>query len=92
LKIIKKNNADMKKEDLSKLSIEELIKEEKKSKPNLIVMLIVIIAMIIMAVLNTIKSGFGIFTFLPIIFLPIALNHWSKNKLIRDEIKSRDNK
>jgi hypothetical protein len=82
----------MKKEDLSKLSIEELINEEKKSKPNFIVMLTVINAIVIMAVLNTINSGIGIFTFLPILFLPMALNHWSKYKLIRDEIKIRDNK
>jgi hypothetical protein len=80
----------MKQLDLKQLSNEELLMEQKKIKPNFISMTVVIIAMVIMAVLNTVASGVGIFTFFPIIFLPIALNHWSKYKSIQEEVKSRN--
>jgi hypothetical protein len=80
----------MKNVDLTQLSNEELLQEQKKRKPNFIVISVVICTMIIMAILNTIASGIGVFTFFPIIFLPIAINHWKNYKSISNELKSRN--
>ena len=80
----------MKNVDLTQLSNEELLQEQKKRKPNFIVISVVICTMIIMAILNTIASGIGVFTFFPIIFSPIAINHWKNYKSISNELKSRN--
>ena len=79
----------MKNIDLKQMSKEELLQEEKKRKPNYIIMVVIICAMVVLAILNTITSGIGVFTFFPIIFLPIAINHWKRFKSIQDELKSR---
>jgi len=79
----------MKKEEIKQLSNEDLQQEVKKRKPNLIVISLAIGGMIIMAILNTIASGTGIFTLLPVIFLPIGIKHWTINKQLQDEIKFR---
>lgn len=79
----------MKKEEINQLSDEQLILEEKKRKPNVILVTILISTMVILAIGNTILNGIGIFTFFPLFFLPIFLKHYSINKLISQEKQNR---
>jgi uncharacterized protein (DUF983 family) len=82
----------MKEKDYSNMTNEELHNEEKKIKPNFIVMLVVILLMVLLAIFNTIKIGIGIYTFLPLIFAPIFLNHLKKYRILKGEINSRNKK
>lgn len=76
-------------EKLSALTEVELAKEEKTRKTLFFAFVVIIIIMIGTAIVNTIKSGFGIFTVMPVIFAPMALSNWVRYKAVKDEVKSR---
>lgn len=79
----------MKKEDYSQLTIEELAKKEKTAKTATIALAVIILLQFLIGLYLTFKQGFGVFTILPITFLPILILNYSMIKKIREEINSR---
>ncbi len=79
----------MQETDLSKLTIEELLKQEKTAKIVSAFLLGTIIIQFTVGVFLTFKQGFNVFTILPIAFVPILIVNKTNLKKIRTEIDSR---
>jgi hypothetical protein len=79
----------MQETDLSKLTIEELLKQEKTVKAVSYLFIGVIIIQFAAGIFLTIKQGFSIFMIVPIAFVPILMITISNLKKIRTEIDSR---
>lgn len=74
---------------LSKLSLDELIKEEKKRSAAHLTFSIIIGLMIGVSIYATVKKGFSGTTPLPLAFIPLYLIIRSSWKNVCNEIKSR---
>lgn len=70
---------------LLELSVEEL----KKQTGILLFFSIILGIMLGACAYVIIKKGIGIFTYMPIAFIPIFLIIWKNQKNVRNEIKSR---
>ena len=79
----------MKENKLIALSVEELIKKEKKLKQALGILVGAIAVLLVACIIITIMKGFEVFTIMPIVFLPIIIASFSNLKEIQHEIKSR---
>lgn len=73
----------MSKKNLTELTDEELLQEAKKIKSSTIFDALIFGVLIGIAIYSSVKNGFGLLTFLPIIYTPIAL----KNKIRNRELK-----
>ncbi|NMH27866.1 FUSC family protein [Flavobacterium silvaticum] len=73
----------MNKKDLVRLTDEEVLQELKKSKSTAIFDAVLIGLLIGIGLYSTIKNGFGLLTFLPLIYVPIA----GRNKVKSNELK-----
>lgn len=80
----------MNKENLAKLTNEELLEEVKKRKSNFRFMLFPFGLLIGVAIINSLDKGTGIFTLMPVIFFPVLLNLWNKYQPSRKEKESRN--
>lgn len=80
----------MKKEDYSQYSTEQLLKREKTAKIATGALFGVILVQLAAGIYLTVQKGFGVFTILPVCFLPILIINYSSIKKIRDEINSRE--
>lgn len=80
----------MKKEELATLSDEELLQEAKKSKTSKLYDAGIIGLLIGIAIYSAVKNGFGLFTFLPLIYLPIAAKNKVKNSEVEKLLKERN--
>ncbi|MGN5955146.1 hypothetical protein ACP6L2_11110 [Sphingobacterium lactis] len=78
------------KKNLQELSDQELLKESKNAKFVLGIFIGVIIVMIISGAISTIKQGINVFTFLPVVFLGIAVAFSSHYSKVKNELKSRN--
>ncbi|MDO5615377.1 MAG: hypothetical protein Q4G16_04245 [Cruoricaptor ignavus] len=77
------------KKDLSILSNEELIKEFKNRRFFLGFFLGIILTMAVISIINLINKDVKTTTYLPLIFLPIALMFWNNFKEVKKEMISR---
>ena len=77
---------------LSELSLDELIKEEKKRSAAHISFCVIIVMMVGVSIYITIKKGFTAFTPLPLAFMPLYLLTLSSWRNARKEIKFRNTK
>lgn len=84
-----KNTKESEDNKLSKLSLEELIKEEKKRSAAHITFCIIIGLMLGVSIYATIKKGVSGTTSLPLAFIPLYLIIRSNWKNVRNEIRSR---
>ena len=82
----------MKKVELADLSQEELLREVKNRKSSFILLCVSVSIMVVMAVINLFGKGMGIFTFFPLIFIPIMINGWKKYKEATKEKEIRSSK
>lgn len=80
----------MKEKELTELSDQELLEKKKKSKSNNITSSVILGIMIGIAIYSTVKNGLGLFTFFPLLFIPIAKNNSKNNKALEAELKSRN--
>jgi len=80
----------MKQKELTDLTEEELLQEQKKMKSNNTVNGFLIGILIGIAVYSTVKNGLGFFTFFPLFFGFIAFNNRKKMKALKNELKSRN--
>lgn len=75
--------------EIEKLSDEELLGESKKAKSMLIISCVLIGFLVGISIFSTFKNGVGFFTFFPIFFVFLIVNNQKNNKAIAEEIKSR---
>jgi len=76
--------------ELAELTDQELLAEAKKIKSGNIIDAVIVGVLIGIAVYSTIKNGFGVFTFLPLIYGPILAKNKAKNKGVEDILKERN--
>ena len=79
----------MKETDLSKLTREELLKQEKTAKTVSAFLFGTIFIQFAAGVFLTFKQGFNVFTILPVAFIPILIVSKTNLKKIRAEIDLR---
>ena len=80
----------MEQKELTELSDEELLEKRKKSKSTNITNAVIFGMLIGIATYSTVRNGFGLLTFIPLVFAPIAANHSRNHKVIEKELKSRN--
>jgi len=71
------------------LTNEELLQEIKKMKTSRLYDAGIIGLLIGVACYGTIKAGFGIFTFLPLAYIPIATKNNKKYNALKEQLKER---
>lgn len=72
------------------LTDEELLQKTKKIKSINFFDALIFGVLIGIAVYSTVKNGFGLLTFLPLIYIPVAANNKKKNKELEDLLKERN--
>lgn len=81
----------MKKSDnLSQLSNEELLKTLKKAKAQFIGFMIFFVLLVVGCNYFTITRGFGIYTMVPVIFIPIIIANIFSYGKIKQEVTIRE--
>lgn len=80
----------MKETELTQLSDEELLQEAKRTKPTKLYDAVIIGFLIGVATYSSVKNGFGLLTFLPLVYLPIANKNRAKNKALENVLKERN--
>lgn len=80
----------MKQKEVTELTNEELLQEAKKIKPSNIFDAAIFGFLIGVAVYGTARNGFGLLTFLPLIYIPIAAKNKARNKALKALLKERN--
>lgn len=80
----------MKQIELSELTDEELLVEGKKIKSTNIVNAVLFGVMIGVAAYSTVKNGFGILTFFPVLFIQMLIKNNNRKKAFEDQLKERN--
>lgn len=80
----------MKLKELTELTNEELLLEAKKVKTTKIFDAAFIGFLTGVAVYSTVKNGFGLLTFLPLLYVPIAIKNKARNKGLEALLKERN--
>jgi hypothetical protein len=80
----------MKQKELAELTNEELLQEAKKIKSGKIFDAAIFGFLIGVAVYSTVRNGFGLLTFLPLIYIPIAAKNKARNKEVEKLVKERE--
>ncbi len=80
----------MEENKLAELTDEELLQEAKKIKKNRLYDATIIGVLIGIAIYSSVKNGFGLLTFLPLVYLPIAGKNNTKNKELGSLLKERN--
>jgi hypothetical protein len=80
----------MAQQELAQLTDEELLQEAKKNKFTKLTDGLFIGLLLGIAVYSAVEKGFGLLTFLPLIYLPIAARNRIKNKAMEDLLKERN--
>lgn len=80
----------MNQKELAALTNEELLQEAKKIKSTTIFDAAIIGFLIGVAVFSVVKKGFGLLTFLPLVYIPIAVKNKAKNKELEKLLKERN--
>lgn len=80
----------MKQKELSDLTDEELLIEGKKIKSSNIINAVLFGVMIGVATYSTVKNGFGIITFFPLLFIQMLVKNNSRKKAFEEELKVRN--
>ncbi len=90
MRVLNKFKTIKMKKNLQELSNQELLKEAKNIKFVFGIYLGLVIVMIVSGIITTLKQGVNTFTFLPVVFLGVALMFWSNYDKVRKELKSRN--
>ncbi|NUY81961.1 FUSC family protein [Flavobacterium sp. MAH-1] len=80
----------MEQKELAAFTNEELLQEAKKVKSTNIYDAVIIGSLIGIALYSTIRNGFGLLTFLPLVYLPIAARNRAKKQEVESLLKERD--
>lgn len=80
----------MEQKTLAALSDNELLQAAKQHKPTKIYDAAFIGVLIGIAIYSTVKNGFGLLTFLPLVYMPIAAKNKTKSKTLEKLLKERN--
>ncbi len=80
----------MNQKELAELSDEELLQKAKKIKSTKLYDALIFGFLVGVAIYGSAKNGLGIFTFIPIIYLPIAAQNRKKNKALENLLQERN--
>jgi hypothetical protein len=80
----------MTQKELAELTDQELLQEAKKIKSTKLSDILIIGVLIGIAIYSTVKNGFGLLSFLPLVYAPIAVNNQKKNKELEDLLKAKN--
>ena len=80
----------MKQNKLAELTDEELLQEAKIIKPTNLYDAVILGILIGIATYSSVKNGFGLLTFLPLVYAPIAVKNKTKNKELEKLLKERN--
>ncbi len=80
----------MKQKKLVELTDEELLLEAKKIKPTNVYDAVILGILIGIAIYSSVKNGFGLLTFLPLVYAPLAVKNKTKNKELEKLLKERN--
>lgn len=71
-------------------SDEEQLQKAKKIKAHILFDAVIFGILIGIAIYSSVKNGFGLLTFLPLVYLPIATKNKAKNKGLTKILKERN--
>lgn len=80
----------MKQKELAELTNEELLQEAKKIKSSNIFDAAILGFLIGVAVYSAVRNGFGLLTFLPLIYGPVAAKNKARNQALVELLKERN--
>ncbi|MCF3108936.1 hypothetical protein LL912_09115 [Niabella sp. CC-SYL272] len=80
----------MNQKELATLTNEALLREAKKSKSTKLFDAVLFGFLIGVAVFSTVKNGFGLLSFLPLVYIPVAAGNRNKNKALEQLLKERN--
>ena len=84
-------NRDMKAENLTELSDQELLQKVKNIKTNKIIDAVIIGATIGVVIYSAVKNGFGFFTFFPLLLAFLIARNSVNNKILERELQKELN-
>uniref|UniRef100_UPI00404A925C hypothetical protein n=1 Tax=Fulvivirga sp. TaxID=1931237 RepID=UPI00404A925C len=79
----------MKQRELSALTDEELLQEAKNMKPTKVYDSTIFGVLVGIAIYSSVANGFGLLTFLPLVYIPIANKNKTKRKEVERLLKER---
>ncbi|NEN22369.1 FUSC family protein [Cryomorpha ignava] len=80
----------MNQKELLELTDQELLLEAKNSKRTKVYDAVIFGVLIGIAIYSSIKNGFGLLTFLPLVYIPIAAKNKTKNTALESLLKERN--
>jgi len=80
----------MEQKKLSELTNEELVQEAKNMKPTKLYEAVIFGLLIGIAIYSSVANGFGLLTFLPLVYLPIAARNRTKIKALEKLLTERN--
>jgi hypothetical protein len=80
----------MEQQEPAQLSNEELLQEAKKGKSTKIMDAVIIGFLVGIAAYSVYNKGFGLLTFLPLLYLPIAARNRSKREAVKKLLQERN--
>lgn len=80
----------MKQKELAELTDEDLLQEPKKIKPTNIYDAVIFGILIGIAIYSSVNNGFGLLTFLPLVYVPMAVKNKAKNRELEKLLKERN--
>jgi len=80
----------MKPKNLAELKDEELLQEAKKNKLTNLYDAIIFGFLIGVAIYSSVKNGFGLLTFLPLVYVPVAAKNKNQKKKVERLLKERN--
>jgi len=80
----------MTQKELAELTDQELLQEAKKIKSTNLSDGLIIGVLIGIAIYSAVKNGFGLLSFLPLVYAPIAVKNKKKNKELEELLKERN--
>ncbi|NNU34064.1 FUSC family protein [Mucilaginibacter sp. S1162] len=75
---------------MSDINRPELLQEAKKNKSANLTDAVIIGVLIGIAIYSAVKNGVGLLSFIPLIYIPIAVKNKKKNKGLEDLLKERN--
>lgn len=79
----------MKQKNIAELTDEELLQVARKTKSTKLYDAVIFGILIGIAIYSSVTNGFGLLTFLPLVYLPLAAKNKAKNKELEKLLKER---
>lgn len=80
----------MKQMNLSDLTDKELLQEAKRIRSTKLYDAVIFGVLIGIAIYSSVVNGFGLLSFLPLIYVPVAIKNKTKNKEVKELLTERD--